>query len=400
MVDMVYTWDVQTKTWTLCRDEKLRHGDIRNLPWALAIKFNNHYDVCINGTAMQGIRHLEELNNFSGLVSCLPYRECHDVYFFPLRWRISKGDNHNYIFVGVDCLKAKIVVYGYRSYELAGFQEEVVSYTVDIGKQRLLPTNQQYMYIRQKSICSEAISMPGNIAAEVCRLMQEEAEKIFGLKPIINMQYNGWEFIENFASRPYDANIAYWKDILGKDVYEAKFPYEQKDNFHLLCDYLGIENPPEDLHNAYCENPYAPMIYILMQQLGLKDINYIKRFFNFQEDIMNFYLHKFKFNSETHRMYRERQCSGNLWNAIENFCNFVAERKSQQHLADMLYKLTTLPLDDSRGYAKDVYMLFYKYQNVISEELLTLLADRDPTSVTRALLATELIARRRGKYYA
>ena len=139
MVDMVYTWDVQTKTWTLCRDEKLRHGDIRNLPWALAIKFNNHYDVCINGTAMQGIRHLEELNNFSGLVSCLPYKECHDVYFFPLRWRISKGDIRNYIFVGVDCLKAKIVIYGYRSYELAGFQEEVVSYTVDIGKQRLLP---------------------------------------------------------------------------------------------------------------------------------------------------------------------------------------------------------------------------------------------------------------------
>ena len=110
---------------------------------------------------------------------------------------------------------------------------------------------------------------------------------------------------------------------------------------------------------------------------------------------MNFYLHKFRFNSNTHRMYRERQDSGNLWHAIENFCNFVAERKSQQHLADMLYTLTTLPLDDSRGYAKDVYMLFYKYQNVISEELLTFLADKGPTSVTRALLAKELIARRR-----
>ena len=48
MVDMVYTWDVQTKTWTLCRDDKLRHGDIRNLPWALAIKFNNCYDVILH----------------------------------------------------------------------------------------------------------------------------------------------------------------------------------------------------------------------------------------------------------------------------------------------------------------------------------------------------------------
>lgn len=111
------------------------------------------------------------------------------------------------------------------------------------------------------------------------------------------------------------------------------------------------------------------MIYILMQQLGLKDINYIKRFFNFQEDVMNFYLHKFRFNPKTHRMYRERQCSGN--------------------------KLSTLPLDDSRDYARDVYMLFDKYQNVISEELLTFLADKGPTSVTRVLLVKELIARRR-----
>lgn len=110
---------------------------------------------------------------------------------------------------------------------------------------------------------------------------------------------------------------------------------------------------------------------------------------------MNFYLHKFRFNPKTHRMYRERQDSGKLWNAIENFCNFVAERKSQKHLADMLYKLSTFPLDDSRDYAREVYMLFDKYQNVISEELLTLLADRGPTSVTRVLLAKELIARRR-----
>ena len=162
-----------------------------------------------------------------------------------------------------------------------------------------------------------------------------------------------------------------------------------------MCSYLGIENPSKNLHKAYCENPYAPMIFLLMQQLGLKDINLIGRFFPFQEDVMNFYLHRFRFNPKTHKMYRERQCSGNLWNATENFCNFVAERKSQQHLADMLYKLSTLPLDDSRGYAKDVYMLFCKYQNVISEELLTLLADKGPTSVVRALLAKELISRRK-----
>ena len=163
MVDMVYTWDIRTKTWTLCTDGKMCHEDIRKLPWALVLKFTNGYDVCVNGTAMQGIKHLGELNNFSGIVSCLPYRECHDVYIFPLRWRIFKDDNRNYIFIGVDCLETQIKVYGYRSYEFVGFKEKVVSYSVDIGKKRLLPTNSQYMYSLQKNMKSDAIIMPENM---------------------------------------------------------------------------------------------------------------------------------------------------------------------------------------------------------------------------------------------
>ena len=88
MVDIAYTWNIQTETWTLCTDETLCHEEIKKLPWALILKFSKGYDVCINGTAMQGVKNLGDLNNFSGLISCLQHRECHNVYLFPLRWRI------------------------------------------------------------------------------------------------------------------------------------------------------------------------------------------------------------------------------------------------------------------------------------------------------------------------
>lgn len=394
MVDMVYTWDMQTKSWTICTDEKFCHEDIRKLPWALALKFPNGYDVSVNGIRRQEMKNLGELDKFSGLVSCLPYRAYHDIYLFPLRWRIFKGDNRNYILVGVDCLETKIFSYGWHYYDLAGFKEEFVSYSIDIGKRRLLPTKSQYMYSLSQNMDSDAILLPENIAAEVCQLMQEAAGKALELKPTVNMKPSGWDFIVNFVNRPYDVNIAYWKSVLGKDVYEARFPYEQKDNFKPLCEYLGIEKPPKSLRKAYGENPYAPMIYLLMQQLGLKDINYIRKFFDFREDVLNFYLHKFKFNSKTKKIYRERQCNGTRWDEIETFCNFVAKRKSQKHLAAMLYRLSVISIDECRSYGDDVYSMFAEYRDDISEELLKLLADKGPTEVVHDLLANELRGRK------
>ena len=390
MVDMVYTWNVQTKTWNLCRDDKLRHGDIRNLPWALAIKFNNCYDVCINGTAMQGVKNLGDLNNFSGLVSCLQHRECHNVYLFPLRWRIYQGNNRNYILIGVDCIEAKMIGYGYCSYELRGFRDEFVSYSVDIGKRRNVPAKRQYMYSLMKNMKSEAISIPDNIANAICQLMQEEAGRVLELRPTVNMRPHGWDFIEKFVSRPYDVNIAYWENILGKTEYEARFPYEQKDNYKPLCQYLGIRKPPKSLRKAYGENPYAPMIYLLMQQLGLRDINYIRRFFAFEEDVMQFYLHRFRFDPRSHRIYRDRQCDGDRWCEIENFCNFVAERKSQKHLAAMLYRLSVMPIEEYNRYVVDVYSMFNEYRRDISEDMLKLLADKGPTHTVHDLMANEL----------
>ncbi|MDY5330142.1 MAG: hypothetical protein SPG66_04775, partial [Anaerovibrio sp.] len=159
-----------------------------------------------------------------------------------------------------------MIGYGYCSYELRGFRDEFVSYSVDIGKRRNVPAKRQYMYSLMKNMKSEAISIPDNIANAICQLMQEEAGRVLELRPTVSMRPHGWDFIEKFVSRPYDVNIAYWENILGKTEYEARFPYEQKDNYKPLCQYLGIRKPPKSLRKAYGENPYAPMIYLLMQQ--------------------------------------------------------------------------------------------------------------------------------------
>lgn len=386
MVDMVYTWDVGTGTWTLCKDEKLCHVDIIKLPWALALKYDNGYDVCINGSGLQVINNIEELDGFQGMISCLSCRGYWDEYVFPLRWRIFQGDNCNYILIGVDCLRTTLQ----GSHGFLGFRDEFISYSVDIGKRRNVPAKLQYMYSLMKNTKLEAISIPDNIANAICQLMQEEAGRVLELKPTVSMRPHGWDFIEKFVSRPYDVNIAYWENIIGKLEYEARFPYEQKDNYKPLCQYLGIRKPPKSLRKAYGENPYAPMIYLLMQQLGLRDINYIRRFFAFEEDVMQFYLHRFRFNPRSHRIYRDRQCDGNRWCEIEKFCNFVAERKSQKHLATMLYRLSVMPIEEYNRYVVDVYSMFNEYRRDISEDMLKLLADKGPTRIVHDLMANEL----------
>ena len=403
MVDMVYTWDIGTGTWTLCRDEKLCHGDIRNLPWALLLKYDNGYELSFNGDPSKTLKDISELDTFDGYLSCRSYEEnvkklrttslgscqTYDRYIFPMRLRIHKSDAYNHIMLSVDCIIACYEdCYTYSS--LKSTRDELLTCCIDIGKSKVLSTRKEYMYNFDTNDDEALVSIPDNIVAEICSLMQEEAGKVLELKPTVSMRPRGWDFIEKFVSRPYDVNIAYWENIIGKMEYEARFPYEQKDNYKPLCQYLGIRKPPKSLRKAYGENPYAPMIYLLMQQLGLRDINYIRRFFAFEEDVMQFYLHRFRFNPKSHRIYRERQCDGNRWCEIENFCNFVAKKKSQKHLAAMLYRLSVMPIEEYNRYVVDVYSMFNEYRRDISEDMLKLLADKGPTRIVHDLMANEL----------
>lgn len=403
MVDMVYTWDIGTGTWTLCRDEKLCHGDIRKLPWALLLKYDNGYELSFNGEPSKTLKDISELDTFDGYLSCRSYEEnvkklrttslgscrTYDRYIFPMRLRIHKSDAYNHIMLSVDCIIACYEDY-YTYSSLKSTRDELLTCCIDIGKSKVLSTRKEYMYNFDTNDDEALVSIPDNIVVEICSLMQEEAGKVLELKPTVSMRPRGWNFIEKFVSRPYDVNIAYWENIIDKMEYEARFPYEQKDNYKPLCQYLGIRKPPKSLRKAYGENPYAPMIYLLMQQLGLRDINYIRRFFAFEEDVMQFYLHRFRFNPRSHRIYRDRQCDGNRWCEIEKFCNFVAERKSQKHLAAMLYRLSVMPIEEYNRYVVDVYSMFNEYRRDISEDMLKLLADKGPTRIVHDLMANEL----------
>ena len=402
-IDVVYTWDIGTGTWTLCRDEKLCHGDIRKLPWALLLKYDNGYELSFNGEPSKTLKDISELDTFDGYLSCRSYKEkvkklsgtslgfwqTYDKYIFPMRLRIHKSDAYNHIMLSVDYIIAcyeDCCTY----FSLKSTRDELLTCCIDIGKSKVLSTRKEYMYNFATNDDEALVAIPDNIVAEICSLMQEEAGRVLELKPTVSMRPHGWDFIEKFVSRPYDVNIAYWENILGKMEYEARFPYEQKDNYKPLCQYLGIRKPPKSLRKAYGENPYAPMIYLLMQQLGLRDINYIRRFFAFEEDVMQFYLHRFRFNPRSHRIYRDRQCDGNRWCEIENFCNFVAERKSQKHLATMLYRLSVMPIEEYNRYVVDVYSMFNEYRRDLSEDMLKLLADKGPTHIVHDLMANEL----------
>ena len=67
------------------------------------------------------------------------------------------------------------------------------------------------------------------------KFLQEGAGRAFGIKPSVLMAVEGVGFPDRFISRPFDVNITYLRNFLGKDVFEKHFPWQQKDNFKPLC---------------------------------------------------------------------------------------------------------------------------------------------------------------------
>lgn len=395
MVDMTFVQDFRTGEWIRCYDEKLCNEDIKKLDWAVAIRYEKSYDLCIKGSEIKGVNNLAELSTFYGLFACKSidsYLDSHRgrKFIFPLRWRIHKGQGYNHIMIAVECLISMPEHFAYSYGRLMGIHDCFIALSIDLKKNKILSQNKAYANGMSGKKSDSLVSLPDNILAEICNIMQGEAKIAFGIMPSINIEPHGWEFVEKFVSRPFDVNITYWQDVLGTDAYEKYFPREQKDNYRPLCQYLGIVKPPKSLRKAYGENPYAPMIYMVMQQLSLQDINFIRRFFAYKEYILNFSLKNFKFDLQHKRFYRELSAGHIVWQSLVEFCRFVRANKSEKHLAKMLYRLAQMTGDEWRWYIDDAVRMFCNHQHEFDDDLLELLASKGPTRTTHDLMSVAI----------
>lgn len=395
MVDMTFVQDFRTGEWCRCYDERLCNEDISRLPWAIAIRYKKaNYDLCLKSGSIESVADLSALSDFEGLFACQDsqsYIGYYDRKFIvPLRWRIHKGDAYHHIMLGVDCMILIPRAFGYAYGKWRGIHDYSLSLSIDVGKRKILAQHKDYMYGISGKNNAGLVSIPDNVLAEACRIMQDEAGRAFGIRPSVNIKPCDWEFIEKFVSRPFDVNIAYWERILGRGEYEKLFPWEQKDNFRPLCQYIGIEKPPGSLRKAYGENPYAPMFYMLMQDLGLQDINFIRKFLKFDKRIFGQNLCEFRFDAENGRFCLQSGDEQDLWQGMEKFCHFVLKRKSEKHLAKLLYRMSQASRDAWRRYIADAIDMFCRHADELSEDILKLVADKGMTGIVHDLLAVEL----------
>ena len=399
MVDMTFVQDFRTRKWIRCYDEKLCNEDISRLPWAIAIRYHkDDYGICTNDGSIKRVNDLSELSDFYGLFDgqdAQSYDEyyCEIKIVAPLRWRIHKGDTYNHIMVGVDCMIIIPRAFGYAFGRWRGIHDYFVSLSIDIKKEKILAQHKEYMYSMTERNNRSTVSIPDDILSEVCTLLQDEAGRTLGIRPTVNLVPHGLDFIEKFVSRPFDVNITYWQDVLGKDEYEKYFPREQMDNYRPLCQYLGIVKPPKSLRKAYGENPYAPMIYILMQELGVQDINFIRKFFEFDRELFLCRLHGFRFDSENGEFTTKISDDYYLWLHIDKFSHFVKERKSEKYLVKLLYRMAQASSDTWREYIVDTLDMFATHANELSDDALKLLSEKGPTKTVHDLLAMELRCR-------
>ena len=395
MVDMTFVQDFRTGEWIRCYDEKLCNEDIKKLDWAIIVRYNNNYDVCINGRHEGRYYDISDLEDFYGLFAYF-IDPVYDWYYeqkllIPFRWKLRKRDEYNHILLTADYMAVlELPAWGGGWGRMEYCHEYFISYSVDIKKSMIRLSNKNY---KRHGHVIDMIDIPDNVAAELCAIMQDEAGKVFGLRPTVNMRPHGLDFIEKFVSRPFDVNITYWQDIIGKDVYEKCFPREQMDNYRPLCQYLGIDKPPKSLRKAYGENPYAPMIYILMQELGVQDINFIRKFFKFDRVLFWCSLHGFRFNSENGKFNPKGGDDFGLWRDINRFSHFVKERKSEKYLVKLLYRMAQAASDTWREYIADTLDMFATHANELSDDALKLLAEKGPTRTVHDLLAMELRCR-------
>ena len=181
------------------------------------------------------------------------------------------------------------------------------------------------------------VDVPAVVTETAISFMQELAEKEFGFKPTYSGNIHGIKHMVGFCKRPLDLNIQQFQHFVGAQ-YEELFPREQRDNYHPLCQFFGVVNPPKSLRKIYGESPESFVAYILLRQLGFRDINVIRRFFH-REKLFGWTLMEMSYLPEQSRLSRLRYLYEECLHWLERFCHWYLRYRPETALANCLHPL-------------------------------------------------------------
>lgn len=398
MESVVFVQDIKNNTWVTCEDETYKTEDLEKIACGIVLY---HFDDCFFYNSKE--RHwrridgVQSVEDFQGLVC---YHDLSDRFerqrslnmdraIFPFRWRICRKEENSYVMFALDMLCGPIRVPYYGNAPLnSSLQFLTMSFSMDVATRRMLKAREDLLYYKSNSYADycrcDVVHIPPVVMQSMVKFLQEGAGRAFGIKPSVLMAVEGVGFPDRFISRPFDVNITYLRNFLGKDVFEKHFPWQQKDNFQPLCQLLGIDKPPKSLRKAYSFNPYVPVIFLILKQWGLQDINHIQKFFGYDRTIFNVYLANFRAVFRPDGVVIDCCESGCDWQRLGGYARFILERKGEKHFVKVFSRLSLNPWNE---YVRDILRMLYDYQGLFSEEILKLLLAQGETRIVHDLMA-------------
>ncbi|SEA16218.1 tetratricopeptide repeat protein [Selenomonas ruminantium] len=383
MLDIAFQYSYEKKDWVQCTNTDFVEKNIEELPivpmeeWTgygdkdgLHVYCYNHdrfediitiYDnrvISADGCIFEGLFGIKKISQYDYTGHKL----------IPYRWRVFQRNVYSSINVAADVLDME---YLDRRRKLRWYN---FAFSIDITKRKYIIS--QYGDSHRDRVEWTKISsfdIPDVVVSTAIKSMKDSVKIAYGIRPSVLSQIKGYRKIKAFIERPFDINIVFlkhffWEYIceIGDDGFDKIFPYEEKDNYKIICKLLDI-NPPKSLRKAYSYNPFSLVWYMIFKQWNIKDINYMQKFFYLDDCIANMYLNKFYYNPVEKRTTRTEYDALDRWEAVEFYCQWLMRQKGEKRMLKWLYYVSA-----KREMSKlqwDIIMPFYQYHNDLSEEV-------------------------------
>lgn len=255
------------------------------------------------------------------------------IYNVPIHWRIFQDSVDGPINIAADFAEIKR--------DNSGIRMRWENFFISVSMAKKICVIKQVKNIRgffENWTESPEMPIPNNVMEAALDVLRESTKAIYGIKPTVITKFEGVEKICAYVERPFDINIILLKNFFADfGDFDRIFPYESTDNYKIICRLLEIK-PPRSLRKAYAKNPYAIIWYMIFKQLGVKDINFMQKFFLLDECITVMPLDEFRFRVKSKEVIKMKYSV--RWQAFEYFCKFMIKNKGEKFFMNWLYKFS------------------------------------------------------------
>lgn len=411
MLDIAFQYSYEKKGWVQCTNTDYARKDIEKLPFVPLIEWtgcedekeNGLYVYCRKHDRREDIQQIQDgkvissdgciIEGLFGIKKCVE-KSRYDHYYYslvPYRWRVFQRDVYSSINIAADVLDMEYLDRR-RKYRWHNF-----AFSIDIIKRKYVIS--KFGDSRRDRIDwteLKDVDVPDIVVDVAINAMRESVKQTYGIKPSVLSQTKGKSKIKAYIERPFDVNIVFLKHFFWEytcendgDDFDKIFPYEEKDNYKIICKLLDIK-PPKSLRKAYTYNPYSIVWYMIFKQWNIKDINYMQKFFYLDDCIANMYLSKFYYNPVEKRTTRTEQDALDRWEAVEYYCQWLMRHKGEKRMLKWLYYVSA-----EREMSRlqwDIIMPFYQYHNDLSEEVKSRLLRDGLTEYVHDAISMEVTA--------